>query len=196
MKKALAMLTLFFGLYGTGLIQLQAEDAVLNYRPYFPNFPPLSPQEMMDFARTGAEYLENGGDIQEFNKNSGKFTKGAFLDFRYLAVVNCKTKTVLANPWLPKVVNIKGLISMVKDAKGRAYIAEICVAAKNNPKGAWNVTFVKKPGENVVDLFYQYVIQVRKTDFIVGSFSRNLKVESHLEERAKAEEKILNTLLK
>ena len=34
------------------------------------------------------EYLENGGDIQEFSKNPGRFTKGAFLDFRYL-VVRC-----------------------------------------------------------------------------------------------------------
>jgi len=31
---------------------------------------------MMEFARQGAEYLENGGDIEEFSKNPGKFTKG------------------------------------------------------------------------------------------------------------------------
>lgn len=58
----------------------------------------------MDFAQKGAEYLENGGDIQEFSKNPGEFTKWVFMDFRYLLVADCKTKTVLAHPFLPKAV--------------------------------------------------------------------------------------------
>ena len=196
MKKAATVFILFLFLCLPCFSQASSEDAASDYRPYFPSFPPLTPQEMMKFARKGAEFLENGGDIQEFNKNPGKFTKGTFLDFRYLAVVDCKTNTVLANPWLPKIVNIKGLLTAVKDAWGRAYMLEICTAAKNNPKGAWNVIFIKKPGESIVDLFYQYVIQVKNTDLIVGVFSRNLKVESYLGQQARDEEKALNSMVK
>ncbi len=196
MKRTMLVLILFMGLCGPIFNQLIAKSPSSNYSPYFPSLPPLTPQEMIKFARTGAEYLEKGGDVQEFNKNPGKFTKGAFLDFRYLAVGNCKTNTVLANPWIPKVVDIKGLFYRVKDARGKAYMLEICTAAGNNPKGAWNVSFIKKPGENTVDLLYQYAIQVKNTDIIVGVYSRNLKVESHLDRRAREEEKILNSLVK
>ncbi len=196
MKKILVVMWVLLGINLPFYTQTVAEEPPPNYRPYFPNYPPLTPQEMMEFARKGAEYLEKGGDVQEFNKNPGKFTKGAFLDYRYLAVGDCKTKTVLANPWLPKIVDVKGLMYRAKDARGRAYSAEICEAAKNNPKGAWNVTFIKKPGESTIDLFYQYVIQVKNTDLIVGVFSRNLKLEGHLDQIAREEEKILNSLVK
>ena len=196
MKMKLVVLYLALGLCWGGGNPILADEAALNYRPYFPNFPALTPQEMMAFARSGAAYLEKGGDVQAFNNNPGRFTKGAFLDFRYLGVGNCKSNTVLANPWLPKVVGIKGLLIRVKDARGRAYIAEICAAAKKNPKGAWNVSFIKKPGENRIDPFYQFVVQVKNTDLIVGAYSRNLRLESHLEQRARDEERILNSLLK
>ena len=196
MKKAATVFILFLFLCLPCFSQVSAEDAASNYSPYFPSFPPLTPQEMMEFARKGAEFLENGGDIQEFNKNPGKFTKGAFLDFRYLAVVDCKTNTVLANPWLPKIVNIKGLVTTAKDAWGRVYMLEICTEARINPKGAWNVIFIKKPGESIIDLFYQYVIQVKNTDLIVGVFSRNLKVEGYLDQQARDDEEALNSLVK
>ncbi|MCP4750723.1 MAG: hypothetical protein GY866_07515 [Proteobacteria bacterium] len=196
MKNAIVVFTVFLVLCGAGIDQSRAEDAASKYTPYFPNFRPLSPQEMMAFARSGAEYLEKGGDLQEFNKNPGKFAKGVFLDYRYLAILDCRTKTALAHPFLLNRLNIKGLFHKVKDARGRAYMTEICTAAENNPKGAWNVTFIKKPGGKTIDLLYLYAVQVKNTDLIVGVFSRNLKVESHLDQRAREEEKILNSLVK
>lgn len=176
--------------------QVIAQDPPENYTPYFPNYPPLTPEEMMELARQGAEYLENGGDVEEFNKNPGKFTKGVFLDYRYLSVGDCKTKTALAHPFMPNVVNVPGLMHKIKDVTGRAYNAELCAAALKNPKGAWGVTFVKKPGEEIVDLLYQYYIHVKNTDLIMAVFSRNLRIESHLEQRAREEEAILNSLVK
>jgi hypothetical protein len=150
---------------------------------------------MMAFAREGAEYLENGGDIEEFSKNPGKFTKGVFLDYRYLAVADCSTKTVLAHPFMPQILNVEGLMHKTRDAKGRAYNAELCAAAQKNPAGAWNVAFIKKPGEEAIDLLYQYNVQVKNSDLTVAVFSRNLMIESHLEQRAGEEEEILNSLV-
>lgn len=196
MKHLTIILFLFFGLYCEGFNLLYAQESVPKYTPYFPNFRPLSPQEMMDFTRSGAEHLEKGGDIQEFNKNPGKFTKGVFLDYRCLAVLDCKTKTALAHPFIPKGVNVVGLFHKVKDAKGRAYMTELCAKALNNPKGAWIVSFVKKPGGDAVDLLYQYAVHVKNTDLIVGSFSRNLKLESYLDQRAREEEALLNAMVK
>ena len=152
---------------------------------------------MMEFARKGAEFLENGGDIEEFNKNPGKFTKGAFMDYRYLAVGDCETKTVLAHPFIPKIRNVKGLMMIVKDANGRVYSAEVCDAAMKNPKGAWLVSYVyKNPGENRIDLLYQYYIRVKGTNLAVAVFSRQLKIENLLSKKAGEEEKILNSLVK
>ncbi len=197
MKKITPIFILLFCLYVSGLSQVRAEDTVSNYTPYFPNFPPLSPQEMMDFAQRGAKFLEDGGDLQEFNKIPGKFTQGAFMDYRYLAVGDCKTKTVLAHPFIPKIHNIKGLMIIVKDANGRVYSAEVCDAAMKNPKGAWLVSYVfKVPGENRIDLLYQYYIRVKGTNLAVAVFSRQLKIESYLDQRAREEEKILNSLVK
>jgi hypothetical protein len=196
MNKTIITFILLIGLCWPFLNQVSAKDSSPHYTPYFPNFPPLAPKEMMEMARKGAEYLEKGGDIQEFNKNPGIFTKGVFLDYRYVAVGDCKTKTVLAHPFIPKIVNLEGLMYRAKDARGKAYSAEICAAAQNNPKGAWNVAFIKKPGEETIDLLYQYAIQVKNTDLIVTTYSRNIKLESHLDERAKEEEKILNLLVK
>ncbi len=196
MKLTFIVVTLVIGLCWPCHNQVIAEGAASSYTPYFPNYRPLSPQEMMEFTRSGVEYLEKGGDIREFNKNPGKFTKGIFLDYRCLAVLDCKTKTALAHPFVPKGVNVIGLFHRVKDARGRAYMAELCTMAKNNPKGAWIVSFVKKPGGATIDLLYQYAIQVKNTDLIVGSFSRNMKVESYLDQRAREEEKILNSLVK
>jgi len=195
MKKIIIVMSVFVYVCLPYVNQVTAQDSSPNYTPYFPNYPPLTPEELMEFAGQGAEYLENGGDIQEFNKNPGKFTKGIFLDYRYLAVADCKTKTVLAHPFLPKIVNVTGLIYKAKDARGRAYSAELCAAAQKNPKGAWNVAFIKKPGEETIDLLYQYNIHVKNTDLVVGVYSRNLKLESHLEQRAREEEHILNSLV-
>ncbi len=196
MNKTIIALSVLFYVCLSCFNQVIAQDPPSNYTPYFPNYPPLTPQEMMEFAKKGAEYLEKGGDIQEFNKNPGKFTKGVFLDYRYLAVANCKTKTVLAHPFLPKVVNVKGLMYKAKDAKGRAYSAEVCQAALKNPKGAWIAAFLKKPGEPIIDILYQYNIRVKDTNLVVGVFTRNIKLESHLEKRAREEEEILNSLVK
>ncbi len=195
MKKIVIVLSVFLCVCILYSNHVTAEEPPPNYTPYFPNYPPLTPEEIMAFARQGAEYLENGGDIEEFNKNPGKFTKGIFLDYRYLAVADCKTKTVLAHPFMPKIVNVKGLMFKTKDARGRAYNAEICAAAQKNPKGAWIIALIKKPGEETIDLLYQYNIQVKNTDLVVGAFSRNLKLESHLEKRAGEEEHILNSLV-
>ncbi len=195
MKKIIIVMSVFVYLCLPYFNQVTAQDPSPDYTPYFPNYPPLTPQEMMDFAREGAEYLENGGDIEEFNKNPGKFTKGVFLDYRYLAVADCKTKTVLAHPFIPKILNLPGLMYKTKDARGRAYSAEICAAAQKNPKGAWIVAFIKKPEEETINLLYQYNIQVKNTDLVVGVFSRKLKLESHLDQRAREEEKILNSLV-
>ncbi len=84
---------------------------------------------MMAFARKGAEYLEKGGHVKEYNRNPGQFTKGVFLDYRYLSIMDCKTMTVLAHPFIPKGVNVKGLFYKIKDARGRAHIVDICEAA-------------------------------------------------------------------
>lgn len=195
MKKIIIVIGVLFYVCLPCFDQVTAQDPSPNYAPYFPNYPPLSPQEMMEFAKKGAEYLENGGDVQEFNKNPGKFTKGVFLDYRYLAVADCKTKTVLAHPFLPKIVNVKGLIHKARDARGRAYSAELCVAAQKYSKGAWVAAFLKKPGEPIYDILYQYYIRVKNTDLFVGVFSRNIKLESHLDKRAREEEQILNSLL-
>jgi len=196
MKKNIIVMSVFFCVCLPYLNQVAAQDASPSYTPYFPNYPPLTPEEMMAFARQGAEYLEKGGDIQEFNKNPGKFTKGVFLDYRYLAVADCKTKTVLAHPFLPNIVNVKGLMHKAKDARGRAYSTELCSATKKNPKGAWVAAFLKKPGEPIFDILYQYNIRVKNTDLVVGVFSRNIKLESHLDKRAREDEKILNSLVK
>lgn len=195
MKKVIIVMSVFFYVCLPCFNQVIAQDPPPNYTPYFPNYPPLTPEEMMEFARQGAEYLKNGGDIEEFNKNPGKFTKGGFLDYRYLAVADCRTKTALAHPFMPNTVNVKGLMHKIKDARGRAYNAELCAAAQNNPNGAWLVSFIKKPGEETIDLLYQYYIQVKNTDLIVAVFSRNLRIESHLEQRAREEEAILNSLV-
>lgn len=196
MKKTISAIILFVILFLPDVNQVIAEEPSRAYTPYFPNYPPLTLQEMMAFARKGAEYLENGGDVQEFNKNPGKFTKGVFLDYRYLAVADCKIGTVLAHPFIPRIVNVKGLMFKVKDARGRAYSSETCSAALSNPKGAWSVAFIKKPGEQEIDLLYQYNVRVKNTDMVVGVFSRNLKLEEHLDKRAGEEEQILNSLVK
>ena len=196
MKKVTILFIFCFCLLGSGTQHLGAEGAASTYSPYFPNFPPLSTQEIMDFARSGAEYLEKGGELQVFNQNPGPFTKGVFLDYRYLAVLDCNTKTALAHPFIPRGVNVKGLFYRVKDAKGRAYMVELCTAAANNPKGAWVVPFIKKPGGETIDLLYLYAIQVKNTDLIVGAFSRNLNLESYLDQRTREEERLLNDLVK
>ncbi len=193
--KTAFVIFIFLGLCNPFLNQLSAQDITPDYTPYFPNFPPLTPQEMMDYAKAGAEFLEKGGDIEEFNKSPGMFTKGEFLDYRYLSIVDCETKTALAHPFVPDGVNVVGLFFKVKDINGRAYIAELCSAVSNNPEGAWIVSFVKKPGEETVDLLYIYAVKVKNTDLMVGAFSRNLKLESDLYERAREEEKILNSLV-
>ena len=118
------------------------------------------------------------------------------MDFRYFAVIDCHTKTLVAHPFLPKMVNVPGLLHKVKDAKGRATSVEICEAALKNPKGAWIVSFVPKPGEEIIDLVYKYALRVKNTNLIVGINARNLRIESHLEQRAKEEEEILNSLVK
>jgi hypothetical protein len=82
-----------------------------------------------------------------------------------------------------------------KDARGRAYNAELCAAVQKNPQGAWSVDFIKKPGEEAIDLLYQYNIQVKDSDLVVAVFSRNLRIESHLVDRAREEEAILNSLV-
>jgi hypothetical protein len=166
-----------------------------DYTPYNPNYPALSPQEIMEFARRGAEFLENGGDIQEFNKNPGMFTHGDFLDFRYLVVFDCETKTVLAHPFLPKVVGVPGLLHTMKDARGRATSVELCEMALTNPKGGWIVAFVPKPGEGTIDLVYKYILRVKNTNWAVGVNARNLRIESHLDKRAREEEELLNSLV-
>jgi Single Cache domain 2 len=196
MKKTNIIFTIVFCLCLSYTSQAIAQESSSNYTPYFPNFTPLTPQEIMEYARSGAEYLEKGGDVQEFNKNPGKFTKGVFLDYRYLAILDCKTKTALAHPFVPKAVNVIGLFHRIKDARGRAYMAELCTEARNNPKGAWIVSFVGKPGGKTIDLLYQYAVQVKNTDLIVGAFSRDLKLESYLDQRAREEERILNSLVK
>jgi hypothetical protein len=195
MKKTIIVISVLFFVCLPCFTQEIAQESPPNYTPYFPNYPPLTPEEMMEFAKHGAEYLENGGDIGEFNKNPGQFTKGVFLDYRYLAVADCRTKTVLAHPFMPKVLNVQGLMYKTKDARGRAYNAELCAAVQKNPKGAWNVAFIKKPGEETIDLLYQYNIQVKDTDLVVAVFSRNLRIESHLVDRSREEEAILNSLV-
>ena len=195
MKKIIIVMSALFWVCLPCFNQTIDQDPPPNYTPYFPNYPPLTSEEMMEFARQGAEYLENGGDIEEFNKNPGKFTKGVFLDYRYLAVADCRTKTVLAHPFMPQIVNVQGLMHKTKDARGRSYNAELCAAVQKNPNGAWNVAFIKKPGEETIDLLYQYNIQVKNTDLVVAVFSRNLRIESHLEDRAREEEAILNSLV-
>ena len=195
MKKIIIVMSVFVYVCLPYVNQVTAQDSSPNYTPYFPNYPPLTPQEIMEFARQGAEYLENGGDVQEFNKNPGKFTKGVFMDFRYLTVLDCKTKTVLAHPFLPKLVNVPGLLHKVKDARGRATSVELCEAALKNPKGAWIVAFVPKPGEGTIDLVYKYILRVKNTNLAVGVNARNLRIEKHLDKRAREEEEILNSLV-
>lgn len=177
------------------LVQVFSENPPPDYTPYNPNYPLLSPQEIMEFARQGAEYLENGGDIQELNKNPGKFTKGEFMDFRYLVVFDCETKTVLAHPFLPELVNVPGLLYKMKDAEGRATSIELCEIALKNSKGGWIVAFVPKPGEGTIDLVYKYILRVKNTNMAVGVNARNLRIESHLDKRAREEEEILNSLV-
>lgn len=197
MKKIITIVILLICLGWTDQHLIKAENIAPSYTPYFPNYPPLTPKEMMEFAQRGAKFLEDGGDIQEFNNIPGKFTKGEFMDYRYLAIGDCKTKTVLAHPFIPKIHNVKGLMIIVKDANGRVYSAEVCDAAMKNPKGAWLISYVYKiPGESQIDLLYQYYLRVKRTNLAVAVFSRQLKIESHLEKRAKAEEKILNALVK
>ena len=195
MKKIFIIMSLFCYMSLPCYTQAFDKDPPPNYTPYNPNYPLLSPQEIMEFARLGAEYLENGGDVQEFNKNPGRFTKGVFMDFRYLVVFDCKTKTVLAHPFLPQLVNIPGLLHEIKDAKGRATSIELCEIAINNPKGGWIVAFVPKPGEGTIDLVSKYILRVKNTDWAVGVNARNLRIENHLERRAREEEEILNSLV-
>ena len=59
----------------------------------------------------------------------------------------------------------------------------------------WIASFVPKPGEDTIDLVYKYAIGVKNTNLIVGANSRNLRIESHLEHRAKDEEEILKSLI-
>ena len=65
-----------------------------------------------------------------------------------------------------------------------------------NPKGAWIVSYVYKiPGEDRIDLLYQYYLRVKGTNLAVAVFSRHLKIDSLLRERAKEEENELNNLV-
>ncbi|MCP4403495.1 MAG: hypothetical protein GY801_40085 [bacterium] len=196
MKKTIIVVSVLFYVCLPCFNQVTAQDHPPNYTPYFPNYPPLTPEEMMAFARQGAEYLENGGDIEAFNKNPGKFTKGVFLDYRYLVVVDCKTGTMLATSFLSEVINQEGLVFKIKDGWDRAYGAEVCSAVLKKSNGTWLVAYVKKPGEHVFDLIYKYFIRVKNSDMAVGMYSRNLRIESHLEQRAREEEAILNSLVK
>lgn len=193
--KKLILLIFLIGMCLLNFSQTFAQDPSTTYTPYFPNYPPLSVQEMMAFAREGAEFLKNGGDLKEFSKNPGRFTKGVFLDYRYLAVADCQTKTLLAHPFMPKILDIPGLMFKTRDVRGRAYNAELCEAVQRNPNGAWNVSFIKKPGEETVDLLYQYNIKVKTSNLVVGVFSRNLKINNLLEKRASEEEEFLNSLV-
>ncbi len=195
MRRIIIIVGLIFCFFLSGINLLVAGDSSPAYSPYYPTHPPLKTQEIIDFVRQGATYLENGGDIQEFNKNPGRFTKGEFLDFRYLVIMDCATKTALAHPFLPQVVNVKGLLNKVKDAKGRATSIELCEATLKNPLGAWIVSFVPKPGEDTIDIVYKYAIRVKNTDIIVGVNARALNIESHIEKRAMEEEQVLNSLL-
>ncbi len=194
MKKIIIVISVLFYVCVPYCHHVIAEDAPPSYTPYFPNYPPLTPEEMMEFARQGARYLENGGDVQEFSKNPGKFAKGVFLDYRYLVVIDCKTGTMLATPFLSDVINQEGLVFKIKDAWDRAYGAEMCSVVLEKPKGMWLVAYVKKPDEQVFDLIYKYFVRVKNTDMAVGMYSRNLKIESLLEQRAREEEAILNSL--
>jgi hypothetical protein len=196
MKKIVIVMSVLFWVCLPYCHQVSAQDPPPGYTPYYPNYPPLTPEEIMEFAGQGAEYLEKGGDIEEFNKNPGQFTQGVFMDFRYLTVLDCKTKTVLAHPFLPKLLNVPGLLHKVKDARGRATSIELCEAALKNPKGAWIVSFVPKPGEGTIDLVYKYALRVKNTNVIVGVNARNLRIERHLDKRAREEEDILNSLLR
>jgi len=195
MKNIIIIAGLFFWFFLCGISLSVAEDSSMAYSPYYPTYPPLKTKEIIDFVRRGATYLENGGDIQEFNKNPGKFTKGEFLDFRYLVIMDCATKTALAHPFLPQVVNVIGLLNKVKDAKGRATSVELCEATFKKPLGTWIVSFVPKPGEGTIDIVYKYAIRVKNTDMIVGVNARALNIDGHIEKRAMEEEKVLNSLL-
>ncbi len=90
MKKIIIVMSVFLCVCLPYFNQVIAQGPPPNYTPYFPNYPPLTPEEMMEFARQGAEYLEHGGDVQEFSKNPGKFTRGVFLDYRYLVCTDKK----------------------------------------------------------------------------------------------------------
>jgi len=101
----------------------------------------------------------------------------------------------LAHPFLPEVVNVPGLLYLMKDAMGRATSVELCEAVRQNPNGAWIVAFVPKPGEEKIDLVYKYLFRVPNTNLAVGVNTRNLRIESHLVIRAREEEEILNLLV-
>ncbi len=196
MKKPIISISLFLIMFVLWFTPSLAEESPSKYTPYYPTYPPLTQEEIISFVRQGAEYLENGGDIQEFNKNPGRFTKGEFMDFRYLVVIDCATKTALAHPFLPQVVNVPGLLHKAKDAKGRATSVELCETTQTNPGGAWIVSFVPKPGEEAIDIVYKYAIRVKNTNLIVGANARVLKIENHIMQRAREEEKVLNSAIK
>ena len=111
------------------------------------------------------------------------------------SVFDIKTKTVLAHPFLPQVVKVPGILHSIKDARGRATEVELCEIALNNPKGGWVVAFVPKPGEGIIDLVYKYVLPVKNSNLAVGVNARNLRIESSLDQRAREEENILNSML-
>ncbi len=173
-----------------------ARDAPSKYTPYFPNYPPLTAQEMMEFVRAGAEYLEKDGDVAEMNKKRGRFTMGVVRDYRYLTVADCKTLTIVAHPFFPDLIGKMGFLKILKDATGRLYGVEGCIRLKRNPKGIWLVVLMKSPGGTKLEPLYGYALYVESRDMFVNAWTRNLRLQSELRKNAEADEKSLQSLLK
>lgn len=148
---------------------------MLNPRPGFiQRCPPWTPEGMMEWAYRAADYVKKTGDVSEFQKKKGKFTKGEIFDYRFLLVVDCESLTLIVHPYFPNVVNKKGHLGKMKDAKGSYFMREMCKGIKGQPEGYWTVPFQNIPGTKKAAKMPAFSMKPNNSPYHLTVFSRNI----------------------